>query len=59
MDSDPETEEDFLDSKAEPVEDDPPNLAVEGFRPIDYTRDNFHIGLRDPCKKNNAHFLSS
>ena len=46
MDSDPETDEEFPDPKAEPVEDDPPNLAVEGFRPSDYTRESFHIGQR-------------
>ena len=41
-----ESDEEFLDPKAEPAEDDPPRLAVEGFRTSDYTVESFHIGLR-------------
>ena len=46
MDLYPVSDEDFSDPKANPVEDDPPNLAVEGFRPGDYTVNSFHVGLR-------------
>ena len=41
----PVSDEDLSDPKANPVEDDPPNLAVEGFRPGDYTVNSFHVGL--------------
>ena len=40
------SDQDFTDPKANPVENNPPILAVEGFRPSDYTKNSFHIGLR-------------
>ena len=49
MDLYPVSDEDFTNPKADPVEDDPPNLAVEGFRPGDYSMNSFHVGLRIRC----------
>ena len=46
FDIDPETDEEFLDPKAEPDEDNPPEMAILGFRPTDYNRDSFHAGVR-------------
>ena len=46
MDLYPVSDKDFSDAKPNPVEDDPPNLAVEGFMPGDYTVSSFHVGLR-------------
>ena len=46
LDSDPETDVEFPVPKAEPEEDNPPDLAVHGFRPVDYTKDSFHVGTR-------------
>ena len=46
LDNDPETDVEFPDPKAEPKEHNPPDRAVHGFSPVDYTKDSFHVGTR-------------